>query len=477
LTAIASLPAAILLAATPATPVTPAPPPAHRQVLPADASARLVGAALEGHAYDRLVELADTVGPRLAGSPGAAAAVNWAARRLRDDGFQVKLEPVRVPHWVRGVERAEVVGVGAAGSMPLAVTALGGSPGTPAGGVEGEVLEVKSLDELRALGARAKGKIVLFQHEMDSGKTGYGEASPLRGRGPAEAAKAGAVAALVRSLATSSLRSPHTGTTSFPAGGPRLPAAAIATEDADLLHRLAARGPVKVKLLLGCGPGSPPEVESANVVAEIHGRERPDEIVVIGAHLDSWDLAQGAVDDGAGVAMVMETLRIARALRIAPRRTLRAVLFMNEEHGLSGGVAYAEQHRAELSRHVAALEADSGAGRPVAAGTNAGPAGEALLRRLIAPLAGLGVTSVVSVRGGGADISPLAYERVPHAAVRQDTARYFDVHHSAADTVDKVDRAELAQATAAFAILAFGLAESEEALPRPEAPKEEPWWK
>jgi hypothetical protein len=439
---------------------------------PADAPSRLVAAALAGRSYDRAAELADGIGPRLSGSAGAAAAVEWALRRFREDDLDARLESVRVPHWVRGDERAEVIEAqGAVAPMRLAVTALGNGPGTPAAGVAGEVIEARSLEEVRALGERVRGRIVLFQHDMDAHLARYGDVVGLRGSGPAEAAKAGAVAALVRSLATASLRTPHTGYTRT--DGAAIPAAAVATEDADLLHRLLGRGPVTVRLVLGCGLATPPEVESANVVAELRGRERPEEVVLVGAHLDSWDLGTGAADDAAGVAMVMETMRLLRALGGAPRRTVRAVLFMNEENGLAGARAYAERHGSELPRHVAAMEADAGGGRPTGYATNSGPAGEAMLRALAAPLMGLDVDRV-AFGEGGADLSPLGVARVPTVAVAQDTSRYFDVHHSAADTLDKLSAADLARATAAFAAMAFALAESESTLPRPEVPRTPP---
>jgi len=440
-----------------------------------EAPARLTGTILtQGKALSRLSELTDLIGPRLSGSPGAAAAVQWAVQALRQDGLAAWTEPVTVPHWVRGLERASVVSPQGPQPRPLAVTALGSSGPTPAGGLTAEVLVVESLEQVRALGSAARGKVLLFQHRMGVGMTGYGQTAHLRGRGPAEAAKVGAAAALVRSLATASLRSPHTGNTSFPAGVAPIPAAAISVEDAELLHRLLQRGPVKVHLELECGPGTPAEVESANVLAEVKGREKPEEVVLLGAHLDSWDLSDGAVDDGAGVVMVMDALRALKALPLAPRRTVRVVLFMNEENGLRGGVAYAEAHRKDV--HVAAFEADSGAGRVTGFKVASGDGGVALVARLTAPLRGLG-QGQVAADGEGADISPLAYQQVPMLSPLEDTSHYFDWHHSAADTFDKVEPRELLLGAAGIAVLAWQLAESPEQLPRPEVPKEEPWWK
>jgi carboxypeptidase Q len=435
---------------------------------------RVLSAALEGGAYDVLAELTDGIGARLAGSEGADAAVGWAAARLRREGLAVRLEPVRVRRWVRGEERAEVLASGAGRAQPLAVTALGNSPPTPPEGLAADVVEVRSLEELRALGDRVRGKGVLFQHDMRDA-AGYGRFVRLRTRGPAEAARLGAAAALVRSLSTATLRAPHTGTTLFPPEVRPIPAAGIAVEDAELIHRLLARGPVRVRLWLGCGPGRPPEVDTANVVAELPGGERPGEVVLVGAHLDSWDLGAGAVDDGAGVAMVMEAMRILRAMPRPPRRTVRAVLFMNEENGVDGGIAYARANAADGARTVAALEADGGAGRPLGVRARTGPGGLEIVRGWARALAPLGADGVAE-GGGGTDVSPLEWQRVPTLDVRQDPTRYFDWHHSAADTLDKVDRRELAEATAAFAWIAWSAADAAETLPRPPPPPDPPWW-
>jgi Zn-dependent M28 family amino/carboxypeptidase len=295
-------------------------------------------------------------------------------------------------------------------------------------------------------------------------------------RGPAAAARLGAAAALVRSLSTARFRQPHTGATFFPDGQAPIPAGALAVEDAELVHRLLASGPVKVRLVLGGRIGDPPLVPSANVVAEIRGAERPEEVVVIGAHLDAWDLGTGAIDDGAGVAMALDTLRIAASMPRPPRRTLRLVLFMNEENGTEGAAAYHEDEKAAGTRHVAAMEADSGGGRPTGVRVTAGPGGIDAVRRMAAPLASLGVADVGG-DGGGVDISPLAWAGVPLLDIAQDTSRYFDWHHSAADTLDKVDPADLARATAAFAWIAWSLADGAEVLPPPPVPDRAPWWK
>ena len=459
-----------LLAAAPAGAAAAEPSPS--SLATAEAAARVIGGALtDGAALARLTELTDGIGPRISGSPGAAAAVAWAVEKLKADGIAVHTEKVMVPHWVRGAERAELVPRPGVAGLSLALTALGGSGATPPEGLTAEVIEARSLAEVRALGDKVRGKIVLFQHPM-SVASHYGDFGELRTKGPAEAQKAGAAAALVRSLSTASLRAPHTGATFVEPGAPLFPSAALAVEDAELLHRLLQKGPVQVHLLLT--PQTLPDAESANVIGEVRGREKPDEVVVIGAHLDSWDLAQGAIDDGAGAAIVLETLRL--LARAHPRRTVRGILFMNEENGLRGGKAYAADHAGELPKHVAAMEADSGAGRPLSVQLHGGAGAVELLRPWMSPLETLGCEGTTeNAEAGGADISPMAKvaDPVPMVSVRQDSSHYFDFHHSAADTLDKVKPLELAEAAAAFAWTTWVLAEMPRALPRPTARPEE----
>jgi hypothetical protein len=421
---------------------------------------QLIGGALsQGVAYSRLQELTDGIGPRLSGSPAAAAAVQWAQRKFQEDGLSVRLEPVKVPRWVRGEEHGEILAAPGIAQHPLAITALGGSEGTPSAGVQGEVVEVKSLQEL---GPQVKGKIVFFNHPMSVAKD-YGKYGELRVRGPAAAGKAGALGVVLRSLATASFSSPHTGVTIYDEGGPRIPAAAISVEDAELLHRLLAKGlSPKVRFTLGCR--TLPDVDSFNVVAEVRGREKPQEVVLLGAHLDSWDLAQGANDDGAGVAMVMDAGRLIHSLQTPPRRTVRVVLFMNEENGGRGGKAYAAAHGSEV--HVAALESDSGAARPTAVTLHAGAGAASIFTPWVEPLRSLELAAVDG-DAGGADISPLGQFGVPFVSVSVDPTHYFDIHHSAADTLDKIDPEALAKDTAAIAVVAYGLAEMPEPLPRP----------
>jgi len=419
----------------------------------------------QGRAFALLQHLTDHIGPRLSGSAGAAAAVQWSQHELSALGLKAWTEPVRVPHWVRGEETGEIL---APVAQRLALTALGGSAPTPAGGVSAEVVEVGSLDALKALpDAAVKDRIVFFNHSM-AVATEYGTLSALRTRGPAAAAKRGAAAVLVRSLSTLSARLPHTGSTQFEEGQAPLPAAALSAEDAELLHRLLAEGqPVRVRVRLACQDLG--LTDSANVVADLVGRERPEEVVLIGAHLDSWDLGTGAIDDGAGVVMVMESLRLLKSLGLTPRRTIRGVLFMNEEHGLHGARAYALAHAAELAQHVVAMESDSGAGTPDGVSARLGSGGRPRLDQVLALVAALGGTGVTD-GGGGADLIPMQGAGVPELGLRHDSSAYFHWHHSAADTLDKVDPAALAAGVARMAVLAYVLAEQPDALPRPLPP-------
>jgi carboxypeptidase Q len=428
----------------------------------------LISQALESRgAYSLLTELVDTVGPRLSGSAGAEAAVVWTLESFRAMGVAAHREPVQVPVWVRGVERGEVLATPGIRRQPLALTALGGSPGTAKGGLVANVVEVTSLAELRERAMQARGHIVFFNHAMAVAKD-YRRDAELRSKGPAEAARVGAVGALVRSLATASFRSPHTGATQFAEGDVRIPSAAISVEDAELLHRLLALGSVRVRLELGCR--ILPDAASSNVVAELRGRARPEEVVLLGAHLDSWDLAVGAQDDGAGVALVLETARLLAGLAERPRRTVRFVLFMNEENGLRGAKAHASAHASELPQYVAALEVDAGAGRPLGIAIKAGAGSEALVERWLPPLARVGAGVLLKEDAGGADLTPLAPSRVPLVSVLQESTHYFDIHHSAADTLDKVDPVAFSQTSAAVAWVVYALAESDEVLSRPGLP-------
>lgn len=410
-------------------------------------------------AYEILQSLTDEVGPRLAGSPGDAKAVAWALGTMKALGLaNVRAEPVDVPHWERGPASAALM---APVAQPLSIVALGGSVATPEGGLEAAVVEVASIEALEALpDADVKGRIVFFDKRMTRTKDGkgYGEAVDVRGKGASAAARKGAVGVLIRSIGTGASRFPHTGALRYDADAPKIPAAALAIPDAELLHRTIARdGVARVRLELGCRDLG--EARSANVIGEVVGRDT-DEIVLLGAHLDSWDLGTGAVDDGAGVAVVLESARLVAERGERPRRTVRVVLFANEENGLRGAKAYAKAHEGELARHVLALESDLGAGRVFAIEYLAGPGADAAFRALAAPLAGLGVAAPRPHAAHGADLWPLRVAGVPVMELHQDASTYFDVHHTADDTLDRVDRRDLDQVVAVTVAVAWGAADA-----------------
>ncbi len=443
---------------------TPPVPPSDQLI--AQAAASLTGAALQGSgAWDKLLELADGIGHRLAGSAGLARAVTWGEARMRQDGLaNVRTEPVQVPVWIRGHEEASVT---APLRESLEILALGGSIGTPEGGLEAAALVVGSFDELDQRAAEVPGTIVIY----DVPFTTYGETVQYRAHGATRASAHGAVAVLVRSVTPVSLNTPHTGGMHYGDDADPIPAAAITAEDAARFHRWADAG-VPIRVSLALGSHTLDDAESHNVVGEVVGRTAPDEIVLLGCHLDSWDVGQGAQDDGGGCSIVMEAARLIGTLPFPPRRTVRVVLFTNEENGLRGGTAYAEAHADE--RHVAALESDTGTGFTAGFRVDVrhddpdeqGRRQEQVLEGLAPVLPYLVPLEADGLRlaYGGADIGPLVKTGVVGFGVDHDTTGYWPIHHTHADTVDKVDPAALRQAVAAVSVLAFALAESPEPL-------------
>lgn len=409
-------------------------------------------------AWERLAYIADTFGHRLSGSKSLEDTIDWVVQQMQADGLhQPRREKVMVPKWVRG-EESLVVTSPVRREIPM--LGLGMSVGTK-GTLRGEIAVVSHVDEIAKRGRDLAGKIVVvnqamppFDHERQS--SGYGETVTGRTRGASEAAKVGAKAVLVRSVTAVSLSTPHTGSLSYEEGVPKIPAAAITIEAAERLARQVAHGE-RVRAELRMGARLYGDVPSANVVAELRGREKPDEIVLIGGHLDSWDVGDGSSDDGAGCLIAWEAALMLKELGLVPRRTIRVVLFTNEENGLRGGKAYFQAHGSE--RHVAAIEADTGSGAP----RGLGIAGEDEARiaeiSAWAPLfAGLGASDI-GPGWGGADISPLMEAGVLGMSLRPDTSHYFDVHHSPADTIEKVDPAHLQNNAAAMALMAYLLAE------------------
>lgn len=424
-----------------------------------DIAARYQGAAdslihaatRDSAAYRRLGLLVDSFGPRLSGSASLEAAIDWVLREMKADGLEnVRGEPVMVPHWVRGAESAELV---APRRAKLAMLGLGGSVGTPARGITAPVLVVGSLEELAKRAAEARGKIVLF----DAPFTEYAVTRRVRTDGPSAAARAGAVACLIRSVASFSMRNPHTGSTIYDPALPKLPAAALSVEDAMMLHRFQDRGePVVVTLRMSAR--TLPDAPSRNVVAEVVGRERPDEVVVLGGHIDSWDVGQGAMDDGGGLVAAWEAVRLMKQLGLRPKRTVRVVLWTNEENGGRGADAYREAHGGE--RHVLAMESDNGAFNPRGYVVSAPDSVAEVVRQVAGLMREIGATAVHRVaESPAADIEPLAAAGVPTMEIDVDGSRYFWYHHSDADTLDKLDPAELARCVAAMGVMAYVIAD------------------
>jgi len=403
--------------------------------------------------------LTTEVGPRLAGSEADARAVAWAQAKFKALGFdRVWTEPVTFPKWERRSEKAEVIG---AHAQPLAITALGGSPG---GTVEAEIVRFADLDALKAAPADSlAGKIAFVDYQMTASRDGkeYGKGGAIRSRGPSEAIRKGAIGFVMRSAGTDSHRVPHTGITRFDDGLTPVPAAALSVPDANQLARLVARGPVRIRLALDCGWDG--EATSYNVIGEITGRSRPKEVVVIGGHLDSWDLGTGAIDDAAGIGITMAAGYLIGQLKRAPSRSIRVVAFANEEQGLHGGKAYAEKYGNELKLHQIAAESDFGAGRIYAFNTGSPnpQASREATRQIAEALAPLGIEYAPDQGGPGPDIGPIAARGGAWAWLAQDGTDYFDLHHTADDTLDKIDPQALAQNVAAYTVFAYLAAEAE----------------
>src|SRR5437773_349582 len=433
---------------------------------------QLQQAALESdYAYRQVAHLANNIGPRLSGSAQATKAVEYVAAELKALGCNVQLEKVMVPHWVRGEETADLVqfpGQAPNTTQKVVLCALGGSVATSAEGIEADVIVVKNFDELKSMPReRVAGKIVLFNYPFDKqmaaeGRSfqAYGEAVVYRSDGPSAAARQGAVACLIRSVGSADYRLPHTGLTNYANDAPKIPAGAVPAEDADLIANLIQQGPVKMKLVLT--PQTLPDVESANVLADIRGSEYPEQVIIVSGHLDSWDLGTGAIDDGDGVAVLMAAVNLIQKLQLKSKRTIRVIAWMNEENGEAGSKQYAKEHEKQISNHLAAMETDGGAGHPI--GVNIKANGE--VKKMFAPVAkilqdsGAGILDLVE--HCGADIEPLEKAGVPAFSPIQDSRFYFNYHHTAADTLDKIVPKELAENYAVLAVVAYALARSEE---------------
>jgi carboxypeptidase Q len=424
------------------------------------------------YAYERTAYLCNNIGARLSGSAQAERAVEYVADEMRKLGLEVRLQKVMVPHWVRGEERGELIefeGMAKGTTQKVVLTALGGSIATEKEGLVAEVVVVKDYDELNALGDKVKGKIVLFDvkfdrkmAELNQAGNAYGQVTAYRGGGAIAAAKFGAVAVLVRSAGGSQNRLAHTGGMRYEENITKIPAAAVTYEDAEMMAYLAKQGKVKLKLTLT--PQTLPDAPSHNVIADLKGTEKPDEIVVVSGHLDSWDLGTGALDDATGVAVSMQVPYLLKQLKLKPKRTIRVIAYMNEENGLMGGKTYAAEE--DATKHFAMIESDLGASHPL--GYNY--AGKFELASYLAPLSKIlnsqGASLFQRQNGVGADIGPMTEKGVPSFAPWFDTSTYFNYHHNAADTFDKVNPKELAELGALNVVLAYGIANLEQPLPR-----------
>ena len=437
-------------------------PPDPMAALRVNAPALAARALASDQAYVTLASLCDGVGCRLAGSEAFGRAMVWGVKAMEEAGLQnVHLEKVMVPHWVRNAESARMV---SPTPQELSILGLGMSVGTPKGGLTADVVVVSGLEELAKLKEeQVKGRIVLFEAPFQ----GYGPGARVRFSGASAAARKGAVAMLLRSVASLSFDTPHTGSMRYDADAPSIPAAAVSVENAMMMRRMWDKGQrIQVHLDMACE--LLPEVEAANVVGELVGATKPQEIVLVGGHLDSWDVGQGAQDDGVGCVLSLQAARMIKEQGLKPARTVRVVFFANEENGNRGGEGYARQHRAELKDHVAAIETDSGNGlargfslelHPLAGGPAPdAPRALAVLERLTPLLEPLGAGRM-SAGHSGTDVEPTVVLGVPGLGMSHDTSHYWEVHHSKADTFDKVNREDLAKNAAILAVAVYGLAD------------------
>jgi carboxypeptidase Q len=415
-------------------------------------AAKLIAASqATDFAWQRLAEVTDLYGPRLSGSVGLERAIDWAVETMKKDGLDnVRKERVMVPKWVRGRESLALV---EPVPQPLVMLGLGNSVGTPPEGITADVIVLRNFDDLQKRAAEVKGKIVLFNVPF----TNYGETVQYRTTGPSRAVAHGAVAMLVRAVGPTGLRTPHTGSTTYAAGVPQIPAAAIPAEDAERFQRLQDRG-VRIRVTLTMEAHFEPDAESFNVVGELLGRELPNEYVVMGGHYDSWDVGVGATDDGGGCIVTWEAVRLMKTLGLRPRRTVRVVLWTNEENGLRGGNAYRDQHMAELKNHVMMLESDGGVFDPAGFGFT-GPDGARRTVTAIASLLSSLGASKIEAAGGGADIGPsVAAAGIP-AMSHLVGGNYFLIHHTPADTMDRITPKQMADNAAAIAVMAYTVAD------------------
>ena len=424
-----------------------------------DIAERLITASLaDTSAYNRLAYLCDTFGPRLSGSQNLENAIDWILKELEKDSLSnVHGEKVKVPAWVRGKESARLIKPFA---KDLSILGLGGSIGTRRAGIRGEVIVVDSFEELDERKEEVKGKLVLYNAAF----TNYGETVQYRYKGAQTAAKYGAIASLIRSVGPWSMNTPHTGVMAYSDTIPEIPHAALTMEDAMMLSRIHNQGN-KIILELKMEARMTADKYSRNVIAELPGSEFPEEIVVLGGHIDSWDVGQGAHDDAGGCLTAWHAVKLIKKLGLKPRRTLRVVMWTNEENGGRGNKAYRDTHMTELDNHVVAIESDAGVFKPQGFGFSGSVEAMDIVRKISQLLINLDADEITE-GGRAADVAPLNDEGVPVMSLKVDGSKYFWYHHTNADTFDKVDRDELNRCMAAMAIMAFVLADLEDPLPR-----------
>lgn len=423
-----------------------------------DIANRIIAAAEadSAGAWNRIAELTDRFGHRLSGSAALEQAIDWTAATMTADGLEnVRRERVMVPHWVRGAESLELV---APRRQLLPMLGLGGSIATPPEGITAEVMVVASFEELTRRAAEAQGKIVLYDAEWRD----YGYNGAFRRQGAIAAAKAGAVASLARSAGPYGMRTPHTGNMSYDSTVRKIPHASVTAEDAMMIRRMIGRGET-VRVTLRMSARMLPDAQSHNVMGELRGREKPAEIVVMGGHIDSWDVGTGAMDDAGGVVVAWEAVRLLKRLGLTPRRTIRVVGWTNEENGGRGGAAYRDMHQQEP--HQLAIESDGGVFSPKGFGFTGSPAARAIIEAIGGLLAPIGA-GTIEASGGGADIGPIMATGVPGMGLNVDDTRYFWFHHTDADTPDKLDPREVRRVVAAMAVMAYIAADIEQSLPR-----------
>ncbi|HEX6981524.1 MAG TPA: M28 family metallopeptidase [Balneolaceae bacterium] len=426
-----------------------------------DEAQKIIEAALsDEQAFDKLTLFVDKFGHRFSGSESLENSIDWIVSQMKKQPFDtVFTQKVMVPHWVRGEESATLI---APRKKNLPMLGLGGSIGTPEGGIKAEVLVVGSFDELHEKADQAKGKIIVYNVPF----TTYGETVQYRYRGGIEAAKVGAVASLIRSVGPYSMKTPHTGTSSYQEGVKKVPQAAITIEDAKMLHRMQERGK-EIVIKLSMDAKMLPDVPSRNVIAEIKGSKYPEEIVVLGGHIDSWDVGQGAMDDAGGCFAAWEAVMLMKELGLRPKRTVRVVMWTNEENGLRGGTGYRDmvKENGTLQNHVLAIESDGGVFKPLGFGFGGSDEAYKIVSEISKLLEPIGADKMVR-GGGGADIGPIMREGVPGMGLLVDGSRYFWYHHTAADTIEVLDLEEYKECIATMAVMAFVVADMEQTLPR-----------